>query len=295
MTETNSKSNAPKPIEFPSFYEDHIMLSGRHWPVDKPKASLLFIHTFGDHGARTTFLQQFFSQHHFAVFDYDWRGHGRSHGERGFIPNAKASFGDTDAAIDQIKQKYPSLPLIIWGDGIGASIIIFYAMKHTDKLPFQGLIVSSPAANLPKAKVGRIQLGIVRTFSNLSPTVRLPVRAEQYAIEVTDDEEVLRNYKNDRYVHDRWPARTLDIMLEASFQIQRGFRFPIPLLIQYGTKSIIKREVIQDWVDRSSSTKIKEFKIWEGLHHELHNDSQRNDVFQYSLEWIENNILNQTE
>lgn len=291
MAEAHKRSELPKPVEFPSFYEDHLTLSGRHWSADKPKAALLFVHTFGDHGSRTTFLQEFFSQRHIAVFDYDSRGHGRSGGERGYIPHVKASFGDTDAAIDQIKQKYPSLPLIVWGDGVGASIIIFYTMKHVGNLPFQGLIVCSPAASLPKAKVGRVQLAIVRAFSNLSPTVRLPVRAEQYSTEVTDDEEVLEAYKNDRYVHDRWPARTLDIMLEASFQIQRGYLFPVPLLIQYGTESIIKRKVIQEWVDRSSSTKVKDFKVWQGLHHELHNDSQRNEVFQYSLEWIENNVL----
>lgn len=289
-----SKVHMPEQFQFRSFFDDHLLLSGRHWPVDKPRAVLFFIHTFGDHGSRTTFLQEFFNHHQVAVFDYDWRGHGRSHGERGYIPHVKASFDDTDAAIDQIKQKYPSLPLVIWGDGIGASIIIYYTMKHTDNLPFQGLIVCSPAINLPKAKVGPIQLAICRTFSNLSPTVRLPVRAEQYSTEVTDDEEVIKAYKNDSYVHDRWPARTLDIMLEASFHMQRGHRFPVPVLIQYGTKSIIKKNVIQDWVDRSSSTKIKEFKVWEGLHHELHNDTQRNEVFQYSLEWIQRNVLDQT-
>ncbi|CAF1472297.1 unnamed protein product [Adineta steineri] len=294
MVEAHKRADLPKPIEFPSFYEDHLILSGRHWPVDKPKAALFFIHTFGDHGARTTFLQEFFSQHHFAVFDYDWRGHGRSHGERDHIPHVQASFGDTNAAIDQIKRKYPSLPLIVWGDGIGASVILFYTMKHMDNLPFQGLILYSPAISLPRAKAGPIQLAMVRAFSNLSPTVRLPVRAEQYATEVTDDQEVLEAYKKDPYVHDRWTARTVDIMLEASFQMQRGHRFSIPVLIQYGTKSIIKKEYLQNWVNRSSSTKVKEFKIWVGLHHELHNDSQREVVFQYSLEWIERYVLDQT-
>ena len=286
-----SKSHIPASIKFPSFFEDQLVLSGRHWPVDEPTAALYFIHSFGDYGARTTFLQEFFSRHHLAVFDYDWRGHGSSDGERGYFPHVKASMGDIDAAINQIKQKYPSLPLVIWGDGIEASLIIFYTMKHVGTLPFQGRIVCSPAITLPRAKVGRLQLAIVRAFSNLSPTVRLPVRAEQYATEVTDDEEVIKAYKNDPDVHDRWPARTLDIMLEASSRMQEGHVFPVPLLIQYDTNSIIKREFLNVWVNRSSSTKVKEFKVWEGLHHELQNDSRRNEVFQYSLEWIEKNVL----
>ena len=53
--------------------------------------------------------------------------------------------------------------------------------------------------------------------------------------------------------------------LKASFQMQRCYQFAIRDISQYGTKAIIKKEILQDWADRSSSTKVIEFKVWEGL------------------------------
>jgi alpha-beta hydrolase superfamily lysophospholipase len=287
-------SNLPNPIKFPSFYEDQLLLSDRHWPVEKPKAALLFIHGFGDYSVRTTFIQEFFSQHNIAVFDYDWRGHGRSQGERGYIPHVRAAFRDIDAAIDQLKKKYPSLPIVVYGDGIGAAMIIFYVERQPNNLPFHGLIVCSPSVCLPKARPGPIQMAIVRAFANLAPAVRMPVRGEQYSVLATDDQAVLDAFSKDKLVHDRWPARTLDIMLETAIELERAhIVFLVPILIQYGTRSIMKKKFLQNWVNRSSSTKTKEFKVWEDLHQSLHNDTKRNDVFQYTLEWIEKNVIGQ--
>ena len=66
---------------------DGLILFEQGWkPDSQVKAAVCLIHGVGEHSSRYVHVAQFMNQHHYAVFTFDHRGHGKSQGQRGHIP-----------------------------------------------------------------------------------------------------------------------------------------------------------------------------------------------------------------
>jgi acylglycerol lipase len=273
-----------------TFYSDldDTKLYGKNWPVSNPKAILLIVPGFGDHCERYQYLQTFFYEHNIAVVGIDLRGQGRSNGERGYTPSVKAYLEDLKSGIEKVHDLYPTdLPLFVHCDGIAAGIVCLYTDRlYTNPLSYQGVIACTPSISTPK-KPNFIHLALIRAFAALTPHTRAPIVGADY--KYTDDEEVIKAYKTDPHVHDRWPGKTASLLCEAALYFEEnGCKFSVPTLIQHGSKAFLPMQKVRDWVKKSSG-KIT-FKEWEDLHAELHNDKRRNEVFEYTLSWIEEQL-----
>ena len=264
---------------------DKTKLYGKNWSVPNPKAAILIIPGFGDHCERYKYIPSFFNEHNVAVVGIDLRGHGQSSGERGYTPNARAFFDDITSGIEKVHELYSeNLPLIMYGDGIGAALLIIYThQRYVDPLPYQALIACTPSICFPK-KPNPIHLAIVRSFAFLTPHTRSSVAGDQYIY--TNNQEAIDARKTDQFVHDRWPGRTTCVFCELSLDVEKHvYHLSIPTLVQHGSKAITPMEKVRQWVRKSKGDIT--FKEWEDFYHELHNDLGRTELFTYTLSWIE--------
>jgi alpha-beta hydrolase superfamily lysophospholipase len=268
---------------------DRIELYGKNWSVDDPKAVILIIPGFGDHCERYKHVTSFFNEHNMAVVGIDLRGQGHSNGERGYLPSIKAYFDDVTSGIEKVHEFYPDVPLFMYGDSIGAAILCMYTnQRHVDPLPFQALIACTPSVIFPK-KPNFIHLAFVRAFAFLVPHARAPVAGAVYIY--TNNQEAIDDRKSDPLFHDRWPGRTAAILCECGLYFERNIcHFPIPTLIQHGSKAFLPIEEVREWVKKSTPQKNIKFKEWEGFYAELHNDLGRDELFKYTLSWIEEQL-----
>ncbi|CAF1435074.1 unnamed protein product [Didymodactylos carnosus] len=106
----------------------------------------------------------------------------------------------------------------------------------------------------------------------------------------SNDPAVIAQYQKDKLLHDRWPGRTVTIMCELAIDIEKHpCKFPLPVLIQHGTKCVAPIELIRKWADSCIGDNIT-FNEWPDFYHELNNDLGRDAVFAYTLDWIEKSL-----
>ena len=183
------------------------------------------------------------------------------------------------------------MPLVIYAHGTGCVNCIAHVLQRPEKpLDCQAIILSTPSVCLKK-RPNAVMLFVSRAFSNLSPHFRLPVDGN-YTNKYTNDPEIVKAYRSDPLVHDRWPARTLSLFIEVGYLLETTvLQFPVPVMIQHGADDTITPiEIIRKWATERVKAKELEFKEWPGHYHELHNDLGREDVLNYALEWIKKNL-----
>lgn len=274
-------------LEFSSQYKDQLKLFGKDWSVPNPKAVLLLIPGYGDHCQRYEYLRIYFNEHSVSVVGVDLRGQGRSGGERGYSPSVDAYIDDLMSGINMVLKRYPNVPFFLHGDGIGAAIAILYIVQgYTKPSALAGLIALTPSIAFPKDP-NFFQRGLIRAFAFLAPHFRAPVLGGDY--EYTDNKEAIEARDKDKLYHDRWPAQTAGILCDAAMYFQKmTFDFQTPTLVQHGSKAFLPMQKVRDWVNKcKGNIKLKE---WDGFHAEIHNDLARDQVFEYTLKWMEEQI-----
>ena len=275
---------------------DRLRLSGRYWPVPNGEcqAVVLIFHGSGEHGQRYRHVAKFFNQHQLTCVTFDTRGHGKSDGERGFVPHISASFEDLESVINYIHEKLHLLkPLVLYTHGTGGAIAIAHVLRQTARpLKCEFLILSTPSICL-KTRPTRLLYVVTRAFSNLSPHLRLPIAGNDKN-DYCDDEAIMDAYRKDKLVHDRWPARTVSLYLEIGYLLETNtVEFPMPVLLQHAKDDeLTPAAFIEKWFTERVKSNKKTLKMWPTTSHELHHDLKRKEVLQFACDWILEGLKN---
>jgi acylglycerol lipase len=261
--------------------------------MNKSKVVVFIVHGSGEHCQRYRHVAHFFNEHQIPCVTYDLRGHGLSGGERGFIPHIEALLGDLECAIKYIRNELClTIPLVIYAHGTGCvSCLAHVLRRQVQRLDCQAMILSTPSVCLKKRPTA-MMFCVSRAFANLSPHFRLPVNGN-YSNEYTNDEEIVKAYRSDPLVHDRWPARTISLYLEMAYILGTTvLHFQVPLLIQHGiADTVTPIEGIRKWATERVVASDKTFKEWPDHMHELHNDKGKENVLKNALDWIEKHVI----
>ena len=127
----------------------------RDWPAAAGTAAagaVMLMHGLGEHCGRYAHVARFFNQRGYVVRGYDHRGHGRSGGARGDVPDGAAIVRDARLVLDDFMQPGGDaaasgrLPLLL-GHSMGGLFAARFATAQA--APLSGLILSSPALALP--------------------------------------------------------------------------------------------------------------------------------------------------
>lgn len=116
-----------------------------------PKATICFLHGYGDHLGRYERLFEALAAAGFAVFAFDLRGHGRSEGRRGYVRR----FSDYLDDVEDFLKLLPSRPDFWIGHSMGG-LVLARALQERS-LPGRGAVFVAPYLGLalrpPKIKV----------------------------------------------------------------------------------------------------------------------------------------------
>jgi acylglycerol lipase len=112
------------------------------WGPPDPKAVILAVHGYGDHG-RSTFSDAAaaWAARGIATLAIDQRGFGRNP-SRGFWPGADGLIADAVAVSAQIRQRYPCVPLVVVGHSMGGGVVLAAAAHG---LRADGIVLAAPA------------------------------------------------------------------------------------------------------------------------------------------------------
>jgi acylglycerol lipase len=267
--------------------KDGLEMYARSWAPETPKAVVCLVHGLGEHSCRYAHVGKALADASFALVAFDLRGHGKSGGRRGHFPSLDAVMGDIHQHIQQASEKFPGLPVFLYGHSLGGLLVLTYPTYHKHSL--SGVIATGAGLRSPvleqKAKVT-----LSKVLGGLLPTVTIPTGLETEGI--SRDPEVVLAYKKDPLVHDIATLSAARAGMKAVDHVfAQASEFHTPLLLMHGTADrVTYAHGSQEFAALVPGK--TEMKLWDGLYHEIHNEPEQNDVFAFMIDWIKSQLRN---
>ena len=148
--------------------------------VSCPKALVVIYHGFGAHGAYPTvrYAAEFFSQAGFAVVAFDFPGHGRSEGIKGYTKSSDDLVEDGIAMAEHAQALYGSrqkrLPLVLCGSSMGGAVSLLVAHRlnqSSEKDTAMPLVILM--APMLKLNVSSLEHTALHLLAYIAPTAQL--------------------------------------------------------------------------------------------------------------------------
>lgn len=256
------------------------------WMATEPlKANLLLVHGIGEHAGRYEWFASFFNQHGVSVYAFDLPGHGQSAGKRGHIPSFDGLNDCIEAAIDKLKATSPSVPVFLYGHSLGGLIVLNYNFRRNGAhIP---VIASAPALKNTLV-IPPLKLAAAKVLARLAPSFQFP--SDLDVTKLSRDQAVIEAYQRDPLVHGLASA----YLATNTFRIGDDIRLnekssAAPLLVIQGDHDgLIDAKEIIAFTERLKGDVT--LKAWHGLYHEPHNEPEKLEVMQYTLNWMLNHI-----
>ena len=256
-----------------------------HWqrwlPPEDPRAVIVLVHGFGEHGGRYANVVQALVPRGYAVYSFDHRGHGRSPGPRGHIASWSEFRGDVAAFLAMVRRQ-TNLPVFLYGHSLGGLIVLEYALHHPAGLA--GVVATGPILTQPAVSPA-LQMA-ARLVSRFAPRIAMDSRLDTSAL--SRDPEVVRLYREDPLVHGRATARLSTEISAAVARTQaNAAQWQVPLLLAHGgSDRIVLAAGTRAFFDRVTFADKQLLEYPEGFH-EPHNDLEHDRVLLDITGWLE--------
>lgn len=263
---------------------DNRSLFVQSWIPDETISGVIcFIHGIGEHLTRYSYWAERSVSEGYAFFGFDLCCSGKSEGKRGFFPSYETFMDDIDLLMQQAKSRFPGIPVVLYGHSMGGNLVLNYAItKRTDII---GLIATSPWLIL-KNEPSKLLLSVIRFLSKVFPNLIISSGSSVGADSISRDKSVVEKYINDPLVHNKISLKmAISLNDAAEYALENSAKLEIPLLLMHGSADqITDPEGSRQFYE--SNPKKYTFKIWEGLYHEIHNEPEKEEVFEYLINWI---------
>jgi len=252
-----------------------------HPDSNKKLGSIVLIHGLGEHTGRySTHFAKFWTDHGFSIFSFDLPGFGQSSGKKGHIKNPDAVLDFISETIQKSKKINNDLPVFIYGHSLGGEISLWYSLER--KPSVNGIIASAPVIG-PKDAIPAVRLFLAKIMNIIYPGFTMDNGINTSLL--SKDEKIVQAYVADPLVHRLVSARLgITILNKGNWLLTHTAENKIPTLIMVcDDDGLVKVEPILNFAEAAP---LVELKVWQGLYHELHNEPEREKVFDYSLKWV---------
>ena len=252
-----------------------------HDTVNKPKAAILMIHGLGEHAGRYNEWAERFTKAGIAFRAFDLPGHGSSGGKRGTMPERSRVYSIIESLIEDLKNDFPGVPVILYGQSMGGGFLL--NMLITLRPEIAGAVVTSPWLRLTEAP-SALKVGIARIMGKIIPgLVQSSGLRPEY---LSHDQNVVDAYRNDPLVHGMISSELFVSITEAAEEtLKRASEINIPLLLVHERGDMITSP--SGTIEIAASVKSCTLKLWDGGYHEVHNDTMKDEHFEFICEWID--------
>lgn len=258
-------------------------LFAREWtPSSQLLGAVCLVHGLGEHSGRYEEVADFLTGNGYAVLAFDLRGYGKSQGKRGHTPSYDTLMDDIDILKTEAEKHFPGVPHFLYGHSLGGNLVLNYILRRHPK--FDGVIVTGPwlklVSELPPGKIS-----LIRVMDKIWPgfTQKNGLSSE----DLSHNSQISSSYTHDPLVHSYISVRLFTGVYDSGiWALEHAGEFGPPLLLMHGTADRItsadaSRQFAESLADRCT------LKLWDGLYHELHNETQKQDVMEYILHWLE--------
>ncbi|WP_297551871.1 alpha/beta hydrolase [Thermococcus sp.] len=238
---------------------------------------VVLVHGLGEHSGRYGRLIRELNEAGFAVYTFDWPGHGKSPGKRGHT-----SIEEAMEIIDSIIEELGEKPFL-FGHSLGGLTVIRYAETRPDRI--RGVIASSPALAKSPETPG-FMVALAKFLGKVIPGLVLSNGIKPELL--SRNKDAVRRYVEDPLVHDRISAklgRSIFVNMELA-HLEVG-RIKVPVLLLVGTADVITPPEGARRLFEGLKVEDKTLKEFEGAYHEIFEDPEWADEFHRTIvRWL---------
>ena len=260
-------------------YDGYKLFLNTYLPDTEIKGIIAAVHGFGEHGARYQSWAEMFCNNGLAFIIYDQRGHGQNNGSRGLINNG-ILIKDLEAHIAKIKKEYPKVPVFLYGHSMGGNIVLRYLCAYQEKTGADLAIVTSPWLKIKKNPPLLLVRGLKKI---LGPDYQIKTRLNK----LSHDDNFLKQIDERKLNHKIISLGLAEqIMENGKYIMKNNSNIKIPVLLMSAELERVVDLKAIDHLGTLGNPQITYFK-WTGLYHELHNEREREQVFEKIIFYIE--------
>jgi alpha-beta hydrolase superfamily lysophospholipase len=254
-------------------------LKGIYMPVKDPKAGVILVHGLGEHTGRYIHFAEYFNKNGYSFIGLDLPGHGKSPGKRGHIRSLSVCRHIIDSMLAYLRNESSDLPVVLYGHSLGGAIALNYLLSANS---IQKAVISSPWLKLVNEPPGlKVLMASIVQFIMPSFTQSSGLDPQDF----TSDPGMLEDYYSDPLNHPLISVRLyLSAARNASELLEYREKITVPLLIIHGAKDRVSS--VEGSKVFSANNSRAELRIWEEGGHELHNETFREEVMEYVVEWL---------
>jgi acylglycerol lipase len=257
------------------------------WLPDKsPKAVLLVAHGLAEHSGRYKNLVSYFVPKGYAVYTFDYRGHGKSEGQRSYVDRFSDYLADIKIFFDKVRKEQRRAKIFLVGHSMGGTLAVPYAIEHQQELA--GVITSAPSL-VASSTVSPALIAIAGVVSALVPKVGVTVLD---ASTISRDKAVVDAYVNDPLVfRGKIPARTGAELAKMWKTLPEEMpKIKLPILIMQGTADRLSDPASSKLLYKRVGSKDKTLKLYKGFYHEIFNEPQHKQVMADMAAWLKEHL-----
>ena len=238
---------------------------------------VVLVHGLGEHSGRYTRLINELNDAGFAVYAFDWPGHGKSPGKRGHT-----SVEEAMEIIDDIINEIGEKPFI-FGHSLGGLTVIRYAETRPDRI--RGVVASSPALAKSPETPG-FMVAIAKFLGKIAPGVVLSNGIKPELL--SRNPETVKRYIEDPLVHDKISAKLgRSIFVNMELAHREANRIQVPVLLLIGTGDVITPPEGSRTLFEKLTVEDKTLREFEGAYHEIFEDPEWGDELHRTVvEWL---------
>lgn len=242
---------------------------------------ILLIHGLGEHGGRYgSHFAEFYTAAGLAVIAPDLPGHGKTTGKRGYIPDNNLFLDIIDQFLQKSRDLYPNKPLFIYGHSLGGLLTLWHALDRHPAI--NGLIATSPGLRT-KNPVPVVKKTLAKVMNNLMPSFTMDNGLD--VNQLSRDRSVVEAYVADPLVHKLISAKMgMLFLVNGDWVLEHAAENRVKILLMIGSdEGIVNKAAVDQF---SKNAPLVDYKVWPGLFHEIHNEPQKQQVFNHTLNWI---------
>ncbi|MBM4236734.1 MAG: alpha/beta hydrolase [Firmicutes bacterium] len=265
---------------------DGLKLFAQKWePQDEAKAVISLVHGHGEHSGRYSHWAEKLNSVGYAVLASDLRGHGRSEGQRGDCPSFDHYADDVTILLEKTEEIFSGKPIFLYGHSLGGLIVLFTLIQRHPQI--KGAVVTSPVLQTAIVEQ-KAKMAAAKILGSIMPKATLPSGLEQEAL--SRDPLVIEAYRNDPLVHNKGSLRMAKQMLATmEYVLDRGAEIDIPMLLMHGTGDKITYAAGCEQLNKVMGGDCT-LKLYDDYYHELHNEPEKDKVFEFLREWLDRKL-----
>jgi alpha-beta hydrolase superfamily lysophospholipase len=252
-------------------------------PDGEPRAHVAVVHGYGDHYGRYGYVADALLADGFAVHGFDYRGHGRADGRRGYCEAWPHFVEDLEVFWERVRKDAGGKKTFMLAHSHGGLMAVKW-MGERRVEGLSGVVLSAPYLKLAITPPA-MKLLAARAVGRLVPW--LPLKTELTVESLSRDLEVQRMTREDplylTVVTPRWFLESTRAQAEAMLLAPK---IQAPLFVLCGAEDGVAAPAAARVFFEAAGAADKKFKEYPGMRHEPLNEVGRAEVFRDISGWI---------